>query len=164
MTFTNTIVAVLRSYKGSRNGLCRTRQPCATTMSCVMLHSGVVCMMWAGPCHRGTTTSYSRCGSPATRTPRGRHPARPLFGQYALKKRAYCPTMGAFRLRHSYGGSSVLPSSGRVPMFHEPSTKTSNAAILRGRSTMRSMPLQYHAFFQPWLFFSTTTLAPPLLG
>ena len=23
--------------------------------------------MWAGPCHRGTPTCYSRCGGPATR-------------------------------------------------------------------------------------------------
>ena len=62
----------------------------------------------------------------------GRHPRWPLLGQHALKNTAYCPNTGTFGLRHSCSGSSKLPSSRRVTLFNEPSTRTSNAAITWG--------------------------------
>ena len=53
------------------------------------------------------------------------------------------PKQGISGLRHTCSGSSKLPSLGRVTLFNEPSTRTSNAAITRGQLTMR------HTVFQP---------------
>ena len=50
----------------------------------------------------------------------------------------YCQNRRTCGLRHNCNGSSKLPSSGRVTLFNEPSTMTSNAAITQGRSIVRT--------------------------
>ena len=73
----------------------------------------------------------------------GRRPRGALFGRYVIKKNSILPKQGISGLRHSRIASSKLPSLGTVTLFNEPSTRTSNAAITRGRLPMR------HAGFQP---------------
>ena len=69
----------------------------------------------------------------------GRRPWVPLFGQYAMKekKRIVLPKQWISGLPYSCIGTSKLTSLGRVIPFSEPSTRTSNAAITRGRLTLR---------------------------
>ena len=84
----------------------------------------------------------------------GWRPCGPLLGEYALQKRAYCPNRGTSRLRHSCSGNS---NSGGVTLLTEPSTKTSNAAITRGRLTV----CPERAAFQPQQWSRTP---PPETG
>ena len=106
----------------------------------------------------------------------GRRPRGAMFGRYAIKTNSILPKQGISGLRHSRIASSKLPSLGIVTLFNEPSTRTSNAAITRGRLTMR------HAVFQPQqrspktphptgnffnfgcFFFNLDTCPPSLLG
>ena len=57
--------------------------------------------------------------------------ARLFFTQ--MKKRVDYPNRGTCGLRHSYNCNSKSPRLGRVAILHEPSTRTSNAAIPQGR-------------------------------
>ena len=122
--------------------------------------------------HRNGRTTYEQDAQVWT-TP----PGAPVWAVRNEKKRSVLPKQGISGLRHSSSGSSQLPSLGRVTLFNEPSTRTSDAAITQGRLTLRHR----HAFFQPqqrspkystppgsfklWVFFfSTATLVPTLLG
>ena len=93
------------------------------------------------------------CRNPAIRNP--------LFGQYAIFFRGVLPKqgppgapsilvclahtlfvrsevgVGRSRTDSGFTSSKYLPSLGRVTLFNEPSTRTSNATITRGRSTLR---------------------------
>ena len=95
--------------------------------------------------HVSTQTTQAHFGTDQRRMSKThkceRRPRGPLFGQYAMKKKeekkSVLPKQGISGLRHRCSGSSKLPSLGRVTLFNEPSTSTSNAAITRGRLTLR---------------------------
>ena len=70
-------------------------------------------------------------------------PGAPAWALRHKKKKSVLPKQGISGLPHNCSGSSKLPSLGRVTLFNEPSTVTSNATITRGRLAMR------HAVFQP---------------
>ena len=74
-------------------------------------------------------------------------PGGPIGGVCSERKERTTQIGGPLDYGTAAVASFELPSWGRVTLFNEVSTRTSNAAITRGRLAVHSVPPQYHAFF-----------------